>query len=1447
MTSENSSNLLITVCDAFESRAKEKEFAEALLQILSDNLRVQNGLILHTKNSLFDVVASSFTGENDSEKATALISLVRSALTDSGTVPSTLILDQERYGAVKLRDYGYAFFNFSPLKEEPDFSPLQHVADHAGRLLGILEEKSILDLRIRQSEQLSLLATRTTDIIMVTDLEGFITFVNESFCKQTGYSREESIGRRPSELLHGPETDPETIKNLLDGIMSHRITKVEVLNYKKNREKFWLDLTIESIFNDEGDCVALASIGRDITEGKKYFREIIHKENMLRSVVASSNEFLVNSDIVDAISKSLPILGNAVDVDRVYFFRNTLVSDDHIVTSQICEWNSGYAKSQINNPDLQNLLIDSGDPVFGSLFQGKHVSIIVSQMLVESSHKTLLESQDVKSLLIFPIMNGDFFYGLMGFDECRIERTWAEDEISILRHFCITISKAVQRAKVVDELMNLYLFPKESPAPLVRTDLQGKVVISNAAAEKIVYFIHEKTKYSFEEFFRKVAREINGETPKMKYEVVFEEYVYLITSVLSANQIHINNYVIDITDFKKSQIELERLSLVAMNYSLGVYFTDQDLKITYANSALLKITGYSLEEIIGRTPVDVFHGPLTQYNPYKKLLFSHQSVSPVEVDIILYRKDKSFFWANIKKQPLNKRDDGVQEFFSIIEDISEKKRVEDSLRNSETRTLELIKNLKESILLDDENCKVILTNANFCKLFNISLSPEELIGVDCKSTIVKVAGLFKEPETFITRVSEIIKVKQPVLMEEIEMADGHMLERDYTPILIDNVLKGHLWKYSDISERKNRERLLLQQEMKYRNIIANMKMGLLETDIEDRITYVNQELCEMSGYSINEIIGKKSVELLVADDYKESARSKYNARNKGVSDTYQILIRLRNGEYRWWLTSAGPNFNDNGELTGTIGISVDITDQKKLEQELEISRQKAEESSKAKEAFLASMSHEIRTPMNVIIGMLRELTREKLTDKQQLYLRNAELSSHHLLSIVNDVLDITKIASGQLNLDLSSFSLTELIHEIIQMMTPEAKEKMLNLSETISQILAPIYIGDANRIKQVLINIISNSIKFTDEGGISVECALVSKSRNIHQIKIKISDTGIGMEESFLEHIFDKFSQGDYSSARKTGGTGLGMAISYELMKMMKGSIVVSSRIGIGTTTEIILDLEVGSVEEIRTSIVSESFEDLKGRSILLVEDSDLNRLVALNSLNYYGLVATEAINGYEAIEKIKDSKFDAVLMDLQMPVMGGIEATKIIREELKITVPIIALTAHSFKAEIDRCLEAGMNDYIIKPFEENTLMSVLVRNIKEAPGFSPKKVEDNKNDNDNISTAKLYNLDAIVKMSRGNRDFINRIIQVFIEQTPEAVDEIKTAWEKKDMDTIRKLAHKMKPNLDNFGISDLKKDIRIIESMAEEGTVSQELDEKIKKLDSIVKSVVNDLALEKF
>lgn len=356
-----------------------------------------------------------------------------------------------------------------------------------------------------------------------------------------------------------------------------------------------------------------------------------------------------------------------------------------------------------------------------------------------------------------------------------------------------------------------------------------------------------------------------------------------------------------------------------------------------------------------------------------------------------------------------------------------------------------------------------------------------------------------------------------------------------------------------------------------------------------------------------------------------------------------------------------------------------------------------------------NMSHEIRTPLNAIVGFLRELNREQLNYSQKTLVNNSSLASFHLMAIINNILDISKIEAKEMHLDNKNFNFESKIANVISVLQIKAREKNLLLTSYISDSIHPILKGDILRIEQILYNIAGNSLKFTKKGAVSIRCEMLHDFPKSQDIRISIADTGIGMDSKFIKEIFKKFSQEDHTITRKFGGTGLGMSISYELVHLMDGQIEIESKKNIGTTVHITINLKKGKTIN---SITNNKYSkiNLENISILLVEDNAINRIIAKKSLLNYNCNVTAVSSGNKAIEILKKQKFDIILMDIIMPEMDGAEATRYIRNELKIETPIIAFTANAFKSEIEKFIELGMNDYVIKPFDENLLIQTIAK-----------------------------------------------------------------------------------------------------------------------------------------
>ena len=383
--------------------------------------------------------------------------------------------------------------------------------------------------------------------------------------------------------------------------------------------------------------------------------------------------------------------------------------------------------------------------------------------------------------------------------------------------------------------------------------------------------------------------------------------------------------------------------------------------------------------------------------------------------------------------------------------------------------------------------------------------------------------------------------------------------------------------------------------------------------------------------------------------------------------------------------------------------------------ELNDARERAEMANRAKSDFLANMSHEIRTPLNAIAGIVELSLREKLSPKVKEYMYMVKNASDSLLGIINDVLDFSKIEAGKMELENQPFDLNELLNNMIDVFRKDAADKKIELKLSVAPETPTILDGDAVRLGQVLTNLVANALKFTEQGEISIATELLRERGSQVRIRFTVTDSGIGIESEKIEALFDSFTQADNSITRKYGGSGLGLAICSRLVKMMGGSFSVKSRPGEGSTFAFTSEFRKTERSALQQKPTHEerAANDiaLNNISLLLVDDNPINRKIMSRLLEAEGMQITLASNGQKAVDKIQQESFDVVLMDMQMPVLSGIDATIIIREQLGLTdLPIIALTANALKEDMERCLDAGMNDFIAKPINSEDVKAKIIK-----------------------------------------------------------------------------------------------------------------------------------------
>lgn len=470
---------------------------------------------------------------------------------------------------------------------------------------------------------------------------------------------------------------------------------------------------------------------------------------------------------------------------------------------------------------------------------------------------------------------------------------------------------------------------------------------------------------------------------------------------------------------------------------------------------------------------------------------------------------------------------------------------------------------------------------------------------------------------------------------------------------------------------------------------------------------------------------------------------------------------------------------------------------------LNASEKMVKETARIKENFMANMSHEIRTPMNAILGFTYLLQKKNLDSESREYIDTIHRSGENLLTIINDVLDLSKIESGMMRIEETTFGLRELLHSIEIMFRPKVHEKGLSLNVSVDESVPEMLIGDATRLTQILINLIGNALKFTTKGSISIKIENNGLTETGIKLGIAVADTGIGIEKEKQKTIFNRFQQADDSITRNFGGTGLGLSIVKELVELQNGTIEVKSSPDMGTAFQLMIPYRISSehpsytTENTPHNKLNHNFGHTR---ILVVEDNEINQKLVKHLFTQWGLEYDLAQNGLEAIGKLESRNYSLILMDIQMPIMDGYTATQMIRNKLGSNIPIIAMTAHALAGEREKCIGYGMNDYISKPLRETTLHALISRYTSAS--LNETLTTSTGRENKSFHYQHI-NLAYMKEISNGNVEYEKEVTQQFIEAIPEDLKAIETAWQTKDITAIRQVVHNMKTTVSVLGIGE--------------------------------------------
>jgi PAS domain S-box-containing protein len=898
--------------------------------------------------------------------------------------------------------------------------------------------------------------------------------------------------------------------------------------------------------------------------------------------------------------------------------------------------------------------------------------------------------------------------------------------------------------------------------------------------------------------YQKIENEKTNQTSNISFALLLFLIIIIFILVIFILKNH-KKRNLEVKEFIAEQKILSKYSLSLIEASLDPLVTiNTEGKITDMNEATVTITGIQRDKLIGSDFFDYFTEPQKAREVYQKV-FAKGSVadSPLTLRHKEGKLTDVLFNGSVYKDDFG----NVLGVVIVARDIAEQKWALDLQKANKELAFQNNEKQKRADELSIANEELAFQNDEKEKRANeLSIANKEL------------AYQNDEKEN---RAAELIIANEELAYQNIEKGN-----RAAELILANEEMAFQ----NDEKEKRKIENEELEALSNSLKIASEYSLSLIEASRDPlftispkgKITDTNEASARVTGVTKKQLIGSDFF-----DYFTDSVKAREGYKevfSEGFVVDYPLTIM--DHKFTEVLFNGSVYKDEQGNVLGAVMVARDITEQKRIEREFieakifaelattiaEEEKNKAqnatiiaEEAVKSKQQFLSNMSHEIRTPMNAIIGFTKVVLKTDLTVKQKEYLNAIKISGDALIVLINDILDLAKVDAGKMQFEQIPFKLRSSIAAMLHLFESKIQEKNLKLIREFDPAIPEVLVGDPVRLHQIILNLISNAVKFTSKGKITVIVKLIEEDDVNVILEFAISDTGIGISESKIETVFENFQQATSGTSRLYGGTGLGLAIVKQLVEPQGGSIKVESIVKEGSTFSFRLPFLKTKAEAQTELEILELDNDIKNLKVLVVEDMALNQLLMKTVLDDFGFERDIAENGKIAIEKLKNNTYDIILMDLQMPEMNGFDATEYIRKTMKLTIPIIALTADVTTVDLEKCKAVGMNDYLAKPIDERLLYSKIVSLIKKNSVMSEDNIENTVSETPKI---KYINLLYLNQRTKSNPILMMEMISIYLQQTPPLISSMKLSYLNKDWKSLHSAVHKMIPSFSIMGIS---------------------------------------------